>query len=128
MTIVAAKYNERYDFIAWKLRLPDGREAISAARYRDEEVSKNGNDNSFLGRSIGTLLLKTPSNLTPQEIVAIGARKVFRGMSRQAVFYSWGLTGENNYGRGGWQLVYGDHQFVYLDSSGKVTDWQSVGK
>ncbi len=49
-------------------------------------------------------------------------------MSRQAVIYSWGATTENDYGKGGKQMVYGDNQFVYLDNSGKVTDWQSMDK
>lgn len=128
MTIVAATYNDRYDFIVWQLRLDDGREVISASRYRDEDVSNNENDNSFLGRGISTLLLKVPSSLTSQEIAAIKARKIVRGMTRQAVLYSWGVAKENNYGKGGNQLVYGDSQFVYLDGSGKVTDWQSLGR
>jgi hypothetical protein len=128
MTIVAAKYNDRYDFIVLELRLDDGREVMGASRYRDEDVSKNGNDNSLLGRSTSTLLLKVPASLTSQEIAAISARKIVRGMTRQAVFYSWGVTEENDYGKGGRQLVYGDSQFVYLDNSGKVTDWQSVGR
>ncbi len=128
MTIVAAKYNDRYDFIVWKLRLNNGREIMTASRYRDENISRNGNDNSFLGRSISTLLLKVPSNLTAQEIAAISDRKIFRGMSRQAVIYSWGSASENDYGKGGKQLVYGDNQFVYLDSNRKVTDWQSIDR
>jgi hypothetical protein len=74
------------------------------------------------------LLLKIPPTLTSQEIAAIRSRKIFRGMSRRAVFYSWGVTEENDYGRGGRQLVYGDRQFVYLDNKGTVTDWQSVGR
>jgi hypothetical protein len=126
MTIVGAKYNDRYDFIAWKLRLPDGREIISAARYRDDSTSKYGNDNSFLGRSVSTLLVKVPPALTAPEISAIRNRKIFRGMSKRAVFYSWGTAAQNNWGRGGYQLVYGDTQFVYLDSAGRVTDWQSI--
>jgi hypothetical protein len=126
MTIVGANYNPRYDFIAWKLRLPNGREIISASRYRDDASSNVGNDNSFLGRSIGSLLMAVPPNLTPREIEAIKGRKLFRGMSRRAVFYSWGVTTENDYGRGGKQLVYGHNQFVYLDLNGKVTDWQST--
>ncbi|MDR3414278.1 MAG: hypothetical protein P4L87_25510 [Formivibrio sp.] len=128
MTVVAAKYNDRYDFIVWKLRLDDGREVITASRYRDEDVSKIGNDNSFLGRSISTLLLKVPSNLTAQEIAAIRTKKIFRGMSRQAVIYSWGTASENDYGKGGKQMVYGDNQFVYLDNNGKVTDWQNIDR
>jgi hypothetical protein len=128
MTIIAANYNKRFDFIVWKLRLGDGRELISASRYRDEDVSTNGNDNSFFGRSIGALLQRMPPNLTDREISAISARKIFRGMSRQAVFYSWGTTSENDYGKGGKQLVYGADQFVYLDDTGHVTDWQSLNE
>ena len=126
MTIVGANYNPRYDFIAWKLRLPDGREIISASRYRDDASSNVGNDNSFLGRSIGSPLTAVPPNLTPREVEAIKGKKIVRGMSRRAVFYSWGVASENDYGRGGKQLVYGDNQFVYLDPDGKVTDWQST--
>ncbi len=128
VTIIAAHYNKRFDFIVWKLRLADGREIISASRYRDEDVSTNGNDNSFFGRSIGTLLQRMPPNLTDREISAISARKVFRGMSRQAVLYSWGRGKENDYGKGGKQLVYGDNQFVYLDDTGHVTDWHSLNE
>ena len=126
MTIVGANYNPRYDFIAWKVHLPDGREIISASRYRDDASSNVGNDNSFLGRSVGSLLMAVPANLTPREIEAIKGKKIFRGMSKRAVFYSWGIPSENDYGRGGKQLVYGDKQFVYLDSDGRVTDWQST--
>ena len=128
MTIVAAKYIDRYDLIIWKLQLDSGRFVIGASRYRDEDVSANRNDNSFLGRSIGTLLLNIPPNLTEREISAIRDRKIFRGMSRQAVIYSWGSASENDYGKGGKQLVYGDNQFVYLDNTGKVTDWQTIDK
>lgn len=124
MTIVAANYNDRYDFIVWKLRLSDGREIISAARYRDG-LSEARNAFSFLRRVTGTLLSDVPPNLTAQEISAIGARKIFRGMSRQALLYSWGAASENDYGRGGKQLVYGN-QFVYLDANDRVTDWQTL--
>jgi tetratricopeptide (TPR) repeat protein len=128
MTIVAANYNDRYDFVVWKLRLSDGRELISAARYQDD-LSEAGNATSFLSRVTGTLLLKVPPNLTAQEISAIRNRRIFRGMSRQALLYSWGAASENDYGRGGKQLVYGNqfvYQFVYLDINGRVTDWQTV--
>ena len=124
MTIVAANYNDRYDFVVWKLRLDDGREIISAARYQDD-LGETGNAPSFLRRATGTLLLNVPPRLTAQEISAIRGRKIFRGMSGQALFYSWGAGRENDYGRGGKQLVYGS-QFVYLDTNGRVTDWQTV--
>ena len=124
MTIVAANYNDRYDFVVWKLRLDDGREIISAARYQDD-LGETGNAPSFLRRATGTLLLNVPPSLTAQEISAISGRKIFRGMSRQALFYSWGTGRENDYGKGGKQMVYGN-QFVYLDTNGRITDWQTV--
>src|ERR1700683_4233730 len=34
MTSIAAKYNDRYEFIIWKLHLDNGREVIGASRYR----------------------------------------------------------------------------------------------
>ncbi len=73
-------------------------------------------------------MMQIPATLTSREIAAIRDRKVFRGMTRQAVLYSWGIAKENDYGRGGSQLVYGDDQFVYLDSSGKVTDIHTLDK
>ena len=126
MTIVAANYNDRYDFVVWKLRLSDGREVISAARYRDDlSEAEAGNAPSFVRRVAGTLLLNVPPNLTAQEISAIRDRKIFRGMSRRALLYSWGAGSENDYGKGGKQLVYGK-QFVYLDAHDRITDWQTV--
>lgn len=88
MTIVAASYNDRYDFVAWKLRLSDGREIISAARYQDD-LREAGNSPSFLRRATGTLRLNVPPNLTAEEINAIRDKKIFRGMSHQALLYSW---------------------------------------
>jgi hypothetical protein len=130
LTVTAATYNDRYDFIAWKLRSDDGRECMTVSRYRD------GRNGSLLERTIASgtprfmsnaLFLRIPSGLTPREIDAISHRKIFRGMSHQAVIYSWGKGKENDYGRGGKQLVYDDgHQLVYLDSEGKVTDWQDL--
>jgi hypothetical protein len=115
MTIIAAKYNDGYDCIIWKLHLDNGREVIGASRYRDADVTDNGNDKLFLGRSIGGLLLKIPASLTSQEVTAISNRNIFRGMSRQAVICSWGpVEEENDYGKGGKQLAYGKNQFVYL--------------
>lgn len=126
MTIVAADYNTRYDLIVWKLRLPNGREVLSASRYRDDPASNVGNDNSFLGRSLGYLLMAVPAGLTPHEIEAIKTRKIFIGMSHRALLYSWGFAPENDYGRGGKQLVYGNGDYVYLGLDGRVANWQST--
>ena len=50
-------------------------------------------------------------------------------MSKDALFYSIGVTiDENDWGKGGKQLIYGANVFVNLDQAGRVTDWQSLKK
>jgi len=125
LTIADAKYIADADIVVMKIRLPDGRQLLAESDYRDDE-SKDG-DNTFLGRI--TRLLKTaiPPKLTPREVQSIQRGEVFRGMTRDALYYAMGFpTKENDWGRGGKQLIYHDVVFVYVDSSGSVTDWQSV--
>jgi len=129
LLIAAAKYDERYDAVVLKLRLPDGREALTATRYRDVEEDTARSDTSFLGRIAGDLLTSIPKDLTQHEIRAIQAQEVYRGMRKRAVLLSWGQPSkENDWGTGGTQLVYGDTQFVYLDRNNAVVDWQTLGK
>jgi hypothetical protein len=48
-------------------------------------------------------------------------------MSKGALYMSIGLPDrENDYGRGGYQLVYADGKvLIYTDAEGKITDSQS---
>jgi hypothetical protein len=125
LTILAAKYIEQYDFIVWKLKLPDGREFLSASRYQDEGESDSSSEDTFLARSVETLLTSVPSNLSADEVQAISEHKIIHGMSREAVVYSWGTPSkENDFGGGGIQLIFGEHRYVYLDTGNRVTDWQ----
>jgi hypothetical protein len=72
-------------------------------------------------------LLDSIGYLTAQERQAIFSRTLVRGMSELALNYSIGFPErENDYGNGGKQLIYADGLFVYLDTQGRVTDWQRM--
>jgi hypothetical protein len=127
LTITSAKYFREHDTVVLKLRFPDGRYGLVGTQYRDENWGQ-GRD-AFLGRIAGFLEVAVPQKLTGKEIAAIKRREIFRGMSKDALFYSVGVTiDENDWGKGGKQLIYGDNVLVYLDQAGRVTDWQSLQK
>jgi hypothetical protein len=127
LTITSAKYFREHDTVVLKLRFPDGRYGLVGNQYRDENWGQ-GQD-TFLGRIAGFLDAAVPRKLTAREIAAIKRREIFRGMSKDALFYSIGVTiDENDWGKGGKQLIYGDNVLVYLDQAGRVTDWQSLRK
>lgn len=121
LKITAAKYDETANAVILKVRLPEGRDALSIAsgeQLTDENLS-------FMQRISGSLLNEIPKKLTPQEIAAIKKTSVFRGMSRDALYYSMGSPkSENDWGRGGKQLIYTDTLMVYLNKQDKVVDWQ----
>jgi hypothetical protein len=126
LTITKAKYLPDVNAVLMKLSLPNGKEGI--AYTSSPYIHPNDHEQEFLARVAGTLLASIPRDLTPREISAIKGRKLFRGMSKEAVDYAIGYCkAENDWGRGGKQRVYFDGKlFVYLDSSGKVEDWQSL--
>jgi hypothetical protein len=124
LRIVDARYNGATDRVVLKLQLPDGRFALAATPCDEDR----GPDT--LSRIAGKFLTGVPAGLTAQEVKAIQEHKIFRGMTRRAVEFSWGSSttyNENDWGKGGKQLVYVlNNQVVYLDSQGVVTDWQSM--
>jgi hypothetical protein len=122
LRIAEALYNGSVDRVVLKLQLPDGRFGLAATPCDETR----GPD--VLSRISGGFHTGIPVGLTPEEVKAIQTHKIFRGMTRRAVTFSWGVPDkENDWGRGGKQLVYGE-QFVYFDSYGVVTDWQSLGE
>jgi hypothetical protein len=125
LTITKAKYLPDVDAVLMKLSLPNGTEAIAYTpsgyfHFDDPQFE-------FIQSVAGTLQASIPIGLTPREIEAIKGRKLFRGMSKNALDDAIGLCEkENDWGRGGKQRIYfGGKLLVYLDNSGKVEDWQS---
>jgi hypothetical protein len=128
LTIKDAKYIADADVIVMKIGFPDGRQLLAETEYRDDE-SKDG-DNTFLGRITRPRLMTfIPPKLTAKEVQSIQSGSVFRGMTLDALYYAMGFPSkENDWGAGGKQLIYHDVVFVYVDSRGTVSDWQSVDK
>lgn len=123
LKVTVAKYNESASAVILKLTLPDGREALAVASG-DQLTNK---DETFAQRISASLLSEVPKKFTPQEIAAIKKRSIFRGMSKDALYYSIGLPkSENDWGQGGKQFVYTDTLMVYLNNQDKVVDWQSL--
>ena len=129
MTILAAKYIDSAG-VVFKLKLPNGKEALSFTSTHDcREVDS---DRPFSERVIGVLNLKIkiPKKLTQREISAIRNGTIYKGMTEDALDYMLGFNDkENDWGRGGRQLVYHDGRLiVYLDRNNRVEDWQSFDK
>src|ERR1700694_1937116 len=119
MTIEAAKYAEHplgtlHDGAVLKLITANGQEVLAYAMSARDAIGM-----SFLLKSI-------PSWFTLKEIQAIKKKFFFRGMTEDALSYSLGKPErENNYGRGGRQLVYlSGKLLIYLDAHNVIEDYQ----
>jgi hypothetical protein len=127
MTILAAKYIDSAG-VVFKLKLPNGKEALSFTSTHD--CREGDSDRPFRERVIGTLKMEMPKKLTQREIYAIKKGTIYKGMTEDALDYMLGFNDkENDWGRGGRQLVYHDGSLlVYLDRNNRVEDWQSFDK
>jgi hypothetical protein len=124
LVVTAAKYDETDDAVILKVKLPDGKDALTVGIAHD--VIYNGQP--LMERIAGHLLLGVPKTLTAQEIVSIKNHSIFRGMSDDALYYSLGYPeSENDWGRGGKQFIYSHTWMVYLNNRDRVVDWQSLG-
>lgn len=77
----------------------------------------------------GAFLFAVPDGLTREERDAIRRHSAIRGMSESALYFAVGLPDRvNDYGRGGYQLVYPGGLIVYLDEHRKVNDVQHIAR
>ena len=127
LIISKAAYNQEKDVIVLKLRDEGSKEYLCLSNF------DSGDDNvSFFQRVVqsypASLHASIPTNLTSREIEAIRKGSIFKGMSKQAVYYTIGFPEkENDWGRGGKQFIYFNGKvFVYIDATDHVGDWQSI--
>lgn len=120
LTVTKAGFLKPANALLLTLTLPDGRNVLSMVRC-------DGQDDSCYGNYGSELFAEIPAGLTSEEVNAIRRGTYFTGMSKGALYMSIGLPDrENDYGRGGYQLVYADGKIlVYTDADGKITDSQS---
>lgn len=125
LKVVDVKFLEEENAVIIKVNLPKGESRILFSKldnYNSEVRSKE----TILERMQLSAVEKIPSKFSPREVSAIKEGNIFRGMSEDALRWSWGYAEKiNDWGRGGKQYVYSGGQYVYV--SGKfVRDWQSV--
>jgi hypothetical protein len=125
LRVAAAKYHETANAVVLTLILPDAREVLAIAN--GDQLNKT--DRPFLERVSASLLTEIPATLTEREIAAIRQRRIFRGMSRDPLYYSLGFPkSEDDWGAGIIRFAYPDNQVVYLNKQYKVVDWESADK
>jgi hypothetical protein len=127
LTITKVKYLPEQHAVIFKLALPDKSEGIiyTDLHYlfpdRGLGIAVRIRDSSGFETSI-------PNELDADQINAIKHRSPLKGMTLSMVERALGFEqSENDWGSGGKQLVYFDGKLlIYLDTSGKVVDWQSL--
>lgn len=128
LKIVIAKYNEAHDLIVLKLKDDEGREYLTSSTF-----SAVNDQRSFLEHVVSSApasLVISLADFTPRELAAIRDKEMYVGMSGEVLYYLLGFPEqENNWGRGLKQLAFaGGHLYVYVDASGRIRSWQSLGK
>ncbi len=123
LKIVKAKYLENENGVLLKVEYLGGKMGIIFSRFLNEMFFENL---SFFEHVTFNFLAEIPAFLTGKEIDAIKRKTIFIGMSIRALHYSWGFPKkENDWGKGGRQLIYANDQIVYVEND-KVVDWQSL--
>jgi hypothetical protein len=131
LPILAAKYVDGIG-VVFKLKLPNGSDALAFTPrlyYQEGTPFGDQSDRTFSRRVSGNLLVEIPSDLSQKDIDDIKVGSVSKGMRRRTLYYVVGFPDkENNWGRGGKQLMYGNRLLFYLDENERVVDWQSVDR
>lgn len=124
LKVIDAKFIEAAYAVAIKIELPNRETRILFGEldYDFEVGSKPVTLESMKISAVEKISLK----FSPKEIAAIKNGYIFRGMSEDALRWSWGYAEKiNDWGRGGKQKIYPGGQYVYV-SGNVVRDWQSV--
>lgn len=125
LKVVDAKFLEEGNAVVIKVELPNGvtRLLFGDLNYYDHEVAYK---QTMLDRMGISAEEKIPSRFSPKEIASIKEENIFVGMSKDALYWSWGYPEKtNDWGRGGAQLIYPGGQYVYVQGN-VVRDWQVV--
>ena len=126
LKVVDAKFLEAENAVVIKVELPDGQTRLLFGDLRSYDNEHGNRAKPSLQRMRISAEEKIPSKFSPKELTAIKEGKIFRGMSEDALHWSWGYAEKvNDWGRGGKQHIFHERQFVYVDGQG-VRDWQSI--
>lgn len=125
LKVVDTKFLEPILSVALKVELPNGEYRLIFGDLRNYNT-KYGFKPTQLERMDISAVDKIPAEFTKEELKAIRTNSIFRGMSVDALRWSWGYyKNKNNWGKGGDQLIFESGQYVYTDGK-KIRDWQNI--
>jgi hypothetical protein len=125
LKIIKVKYLESENGVLLKVEFLGNKNGIIFSEFRNKMFLQKL---PFFDRATFGFLTEVPKSLTTKEVEAIKKSSIFKGMSLNALHYSWGYPkNKNDWGRAGEQLLYSDNLFVYIESD-KVVDWQSLSR
>lgn len=131
LKIVKVKYLEKQHAILLKVEFLNGKTGLifrDLNRLRTPITEQKLLDEGILGFYENIDKHEDFKGITEKEVQAIKKGTIFRGMSENALHFSIGFPSkENDWGRGGKQLIYYDRIYVYI-KDGKVIDWQVMSK
>lgn len=124
LKIIETKYLDGLNRAIMRIALPKGEEGIMIGNTDHFNLKRNYKPTDLVRLGfLGDLSLK---KFTTREISEIKEVGFFRGMSEEALYWSLGFPNkENDYGRGGVQLVFSTGRIIYL-KNGRVADWQKL--
>lgn len=125
LKVVDTKFLEPILSVALKVELPNGEYRLIFGDLRNYNT-KYGFKPTQLERMDISAVEKIPSEFTKEELKAIRTNSIFRGMSVNALSWSWGYyKSKNDWGKGGDQIIFENGQYVYTDGK-KIRDWQNI--
>lgn len=125
MKVLETKYLEGENSVILKVSLPSGATKILFGDLTNYEPKYSNNYTLLELMGINTFD-NVPKKFSPRELAAIKNSEIFRGMSKDALFASWGYPEKtNDWGKGGKQYIYANSRYVYLQGNA-ISDWQSI--
>lgn len=125
LNVVDTKFLEAENAVVVKVELPNGQIRLLFG-YLNNYDRTYAYKPTLLERMNITAEENIPAKFSSRELSAIREGKVFRGMSEDALYWSWGYAEKtNDWGLGGKQHIYHGSQYVYVEGRA-VRDWQSI--
>lgn len=125
LKVIDAMYLDSDNAVVLKVALPSGEARLIFGSLEHYYLKRDYKPTQFERMNISALE-KSALRFTRSEMDAIKKRNIFRGMSRDALWASWGYEDKSNdWGIGGEQKIFHGSIFVYLKNN-SVRDWQML--
>lgn len=128
LKVIDTKFLEAERVVVLKVELPNGETRLLFGESDNYDITYPYK-RTLLQRIGISAEEKIPEKFSRNELAAIKGGEILRGMSLEALYWSWGYPEKtNDYGRGGKQLIYHinyGNQYIYVDGK-MVRNWQFI--